>query len=203
MPEKLRTSSEDKLTQENFDALLSALHADRDQAGIRYEGLRERLIFFFSRRQFTFVDVLADAVLNRIAQQIQTGERVEKIEAYAYGIARHVAQEELRRNYRAAEAENTYVGNILPPPNTSSDDELLEAAMEECLKMREPAEREFLLAYYAGRGQDLIERRRALAAAMDLSVSALRKRVFRLREALESCLEARLSGGSGSRAHGR
>ena len=203
MQEKSETSGEEKLTQQSFDALLSVLHPDRDKAGTRYEGLRQRLTFFFTRRQFLFADGLADEVLNRIAQQIQRGESIGAVEAYAYGIARHVAQEELRRNHRVAQAATAYVGNIRASRDTSNDGPSLEEAMEDCLNMQEPAERELLRAYYTGCGQELIDRRRELAAAMNLSASALRKRVFRLRQTVEDYVRARFIANSGGSADGQ
>jgi hypothetical protein len=192
MRETLRKLGNDKLTQASFDALLSALHGNREEAGRRYERLHARLEFFFSHRQFVFADRLADDVINRIADRLQEGNQIGVIEAYAYGVARYVAQEELRRSVRDAEAENTYIGNILLAQNTS-DEEAMQAAMENCLRQQEKADRALLLEYYVSRGQELIDRRRQLAASLEITPGALRKRIFRLREMVEDCARARLA----------
>jgi DNA-directed RNA polymerase specialized sigma24 family protein len=181
-----------RLTRESFDALLAALGADHEEAARRYRGLHQRLAFFFTHRQFVSAEALADEVLNRIAQRIHAGEPVGAVEAYAYGVARHVAQEQLRRDLRNLEAENAYTGNILRAHDTSIE-ESMQAAMEECLKLRAAEERGLLLAYYSSRGQELIESRKTLAASMTLTPGALRKRIFRLRSMVEDCVRARLS----------
>jgi DNA-directed RNA polymerase specialized sigma24 family protein len=178
-----------QLTQENFDALLAAFDADRGEAGRRYEGLRERLVFFFNRRQFTLADALADEVFNRVAKRIQEGELIGAVEAYAYGVARHVAQEGVRRDFRDQRAEADYMGNIVASKCTPTEDALL-AAMEKCLEARPAADRDLLRKYYAARGRELIEHRRQLAASLKLSQGALRKQVFRLRNAVEECVRS-------------
>jgi DNA-directed RNA polymerase specialized sigma24 family protein len=194
MPEAPRKRGDWQLTQASFDALLAALHADREEAGRRYERLHARLEFFFTHRQLVLADQLADEVLNRIASRLQADEPIGMIEAYAYGVARHVAQEELRRNSRDAEAKNTYMGNILPAQDTSSE-EAIQAAMEDCLQQQSTADRTMLLEYYVSRGQELIEHRRQLAGALGVTPGALRKRIFRLREMVEGCVRARLARG--------
>jgi DNA-directed RNA polymerase specialized sigma24 family protein len=176
-----------QLTQENLDALLAAFHADRGEAGRRYESLRQRLVYFFNRRQLAVADALADEVFNRIAKRIEEGERIGTVEAYAYGVARHVAQERVRRDFRDQRAEDAYLWNITALKRTPSEDALL-AAVENCLDLRPEAERELLRKYYAARGQELIEHRRQLAASLKLSQGALRKQVFRLRNAVELCV---------------
>jgi DNA-directed RNA polymerase specialized sigma24 family protein len=176
-----------QLTQENFDALLATFHADRAEAGRRYEGLRERLVFFFRHRQFILAEAMADEVLNRIAKRIEAGQSVGAVEAYAYGIARHVAQEEVRRDARVAKAEDAYVGNILASKRTPSEDALL-SAMDNCLELRSEVERDLLRKYYAAQGQELIENRRQLAITLKLTPGALRKRMFRLRNLVEACV---------------
>jgi DNA-directed RNA polymerase specialized sigma24 family protein len=187
MQEATGRSGNWQLTQENFDALLAAFNPDRGEAGRRYESLRERLVFFFNRRQFIRADALADEVFNRVAKRIQEGELIGAVEAYAYGVARHVAQEGVRRDFRDQRAEVDYMGNIVASKSTPTEDALL-AAMEKCLELRPAADRDLLRKYYAGRGQELIEHRRQLAESLKLSQSALRKQVFRLRNAVEVCV---------------
>jgi len=176
-----------QLTQENFDTLLAAFHADRGEAARRYESLRDRLVFFFNRRQFALAETLADEVFNRIAKRIEEGELIGAVEAYAYGVARYVAQERVRRDFRDQSAEDAYLGNIMALKRTPSEEALL-AAMENCLESRPEEDRELLRKYYAARGQELIEHRRQLAASLNLSQSALRKQVFRLRNQVEACV---------------
>jgi hypothetical protein len=104
-------------------------------------------------------------------------------------VARYVAQERLRRDFRDQSAQDAYMGNILAWKRTSVEDALLDA-VESCLELRPRADRELLRKYYATRGRELIEHRRQLAVSLQLSQSALRKQVFRLRNQVEACVRA-------------
>ena len=95
----------ERLTREGLERLLQALGRDRDEAARRYERLRERLVFYFARREHVLAEALADEVLDRLACRLTSGEPIEVPESYAYGIARLVVQEEGRRSIREAEAK--------------------------------------------------------------------------------------------------
>ncbi len=187
-----------RLTQEVLDRLLLALGRDRDEAAVRYERLRERLVFFFARRQFILAESLADEALDRLANRLSSGERIEAPESYAYGIARLVAQEEARRSIREAEANRHYARNISSVLDTQDEGEIQEA-MEACLGRHSEEDRKLLTEYYTSRGRALIDHRRRMAEALGMTPNAFRKRVFRLRRTLESCMRARLSQENGTR----
>ncbi|MGB7171577.1 MAG: hypothetical protein WA374_06290 [Acidobacteriaceae bacterium] len=187
-----------RLTQEVLDRLLLALGRDRDEAAVRYERLRERLVFFFARRQFILAESLADEALDRLANRLSSGERIEAPESYAYGIARLVAQEEARRSIREAEANRHYARNISSVLDTQDEGEIHEA-MEACLGRHSEEDRKLLTEYYTSRGRALIDHRRRMAEALGMTPNAFRKRVFRLRRTLESCMRARLSQENGTR----
>lgn len=187
-----------RLTQEVLDRLLLALGRDRDEAAVRYERLRERLVFFFARRQFILAESLADEALDRLANRLSSGERIEAPESYAYGIARLVAQEEARRSIREAEANRHYARNISSVLDTQHEGEIQDA-MEACLSRHSEEDRKLLTEYYTSRGRALIEHRRQMAEALGMTPNAFRKRVFRLRRTLESCMRARLSQKNGTR----
>ncbi|MGA8160471.1 MAG: hypothetical protein WCB76_06675 [Acidobacteriaceae bacterium] len=186
------------MTQEVLDRLLLALGRDRDEAAVRYERLRERLVFFFARRQFILAESLADEALDRLANRLSSGERIEAPESYAYGIARLVAQEEARRSIREAEANRHYARNISSVLDTQDEGEIHEA-MEACLGRHSEEDRKLLTEYYTSRGRALIDHRRRMAEALGMTPNAFRKRVFRLRRTLESCMRARLSQENGTR----
>jgi DNA-directed RNA polymerase specialized sigma24 family protein len=188
----------ERLTQEVLDRLLQALGHNRDEAAARYERLRERLVFFFTRRQFVLAESLADETLDRLAIRLSSGEPIEVPESYAYGIARLVAQEESRRCMREAEANRHYARNISSVLDTQNEGEIQEA-MEGCLSRYSEADRKLLMEYYTSRGRALIDHRRQLAETLGMSPNAFRKRVFRLRRAIEGCVRARLSQKNGAR----
>lgn len=170
--------------------LLRALSTDRNEAAIRYEQLRERLTLFFTRRRFSLAETMADEVLDRIAQRLEAGEELGSAEAYAYGVARFVAQEQTREAARASVAGEAYVRNI--SLNADTPDEEQFEAMSRCLDRQGKRDRELLMAYYAYSGMQKIDHRRRLALSLNISQGALRKRVFRLRAEMEDCMRLRL-----------
>jgi DNA-directed RNA polymerase specialized sigma24 family protein len=198
MQKALANRKTERLTQEGLDRLLLALGDNRDEAATRYERLRERLVFYFARRQFVLAESLADEVVDRLAIRISNGEPIEVPESYAYGIARLVVQEEGRRAMREAEANRHYARNISVVSDTPDEREIQEA-MEACLNGYAEADRQLLMEYYTSRGRALIDHRRQMAEALEMSPSAFRKRVFRLRRAIESCVRAQLSQKNGTR----
>jgi hypothetical protein len=198
MQNGLANRKKERLTQEALERLLQALGRNRDEAAARYERLRARLVFFFARRQLILAESLADEALDRLAVRLTTGERIEVLESYAYGIARLVAQEEGRRSIREADANRHYARNISSASDTQSERETQEA-MEACLSQHSEADRKLLMEYYTTRGRALIDHRRQLAESLGMTPNAFRKRVFRLRRAIEVCVLARLSQKNGTR----
>ena len=59
------------LTQEAFDALLSAFSSDRDAAADRYLEVRRNLVRFFEWRNCATPDEYADETLNRCAKKVR------------------------------------------------------------------------------------------------------------------------------------
>lgn len=198
MQNGLANRKTERLTREGLDRLLLALGRNQEEAAARYERLRERLVFFFARRQFILAESLADEVVDRLASRLSTGEPIEVPESYAYGIARLVAQEETRRCIREAEANRHYTRNISSVFDTQNEGEI-QAAMEACLGRHSEEDRKLLMEYYTSRGRALIDHRRQMAEALGMTQNAFRKRVFRLRRAIEGCVRARLSHENGTR----
>src|SRR5262245_4900538 len=109
-------------TQEAFERLLSWLDSDRDEAGRKYESIRQRLIRIFTCRGCGEAEDLADQTINRVTR------KVEEIESsylgnpalYFYGVAQKVHLEYLRLQHKR-----------LPDPPALSDDD--DEAEYECL----------------------------------------------------------------------
>lgn len=198
MQNGLANRKTERLTREGLDRLLQALGRTQDEAAVRYERLRERLVFFFARRQFILAESLADEVVDRLANRLSNGEPIEVPESYAYGIARLVAQEEARRCIREAEANRHYARNISSVLDTQNEGQIQEA-MEACLGRHPEEDRKLLMEYYTSRGRALIDHRRQMAETLGMTPNAFRKRVFRLRRAIESCVRARLLHENGTR----
>jgi DNA-directed RNA polymerase specialized sigma24 family protein len=155
------------MSHESFDGLLEWLDSDRDKAGIKYEQIRTGLIKFFNCRTHCEAEDLADETINRVAR-------------YFFGVARKVQMEYLRRKTPQA------------PPQSSADSRPVEVeyrCLEECIGKLSAENRELVLGYYAADGRQKIEQRKLLAEKLGIAPNALRIRAYRIRAALQKCLE--------------
>jgi DNA-directed RNA polymerase specialized sigma24 family protein len=170
------------LSQEAFDALLDWLDPDREQAGIKYEQIRLRLIKIFTGRGCSDAEDLADETINRVTTRLGeiekefSGDRTR----YFFGVANKVYLEYLRRKPPQ-----------LPPwpPPDSERIELEYRCLERCIEQLSEDNRELLLQYYGVDGGAKIEHRRELAKKLGIGPNALRIRAFRIRLALQECVE--------------
>lgn len=170
------------LSQESFDALLDWLDSNREQAGIKYEEIRRRLIKIFTGRGCVDSEDLADETINRVTSKLDeienefTGDRAR----YFYGVANKVLMEYLRRKPPQ------------PPPLLASDSNRAEQeyrCLEQCIARLSDENRELLLEYYGAEGKAKIEKRKQLAEKLGIAPNALRIRAYRIRLALQECVE--------------
>jgi len=170
------------MSQETFEALLDWLNSDREQAGIKYEEIRSKLIKYFLQYAQTDAESLADETINRVARRLNEikdqvyGERAR----YFFGVARKVMLEYLRRK------------RPQPEPDQASDSagvELEYGCLEECVAKLSPENRDLVMRYYACDGRERIEERKKLAEELGIAPNALRIRAFRIRAELQKCVE--------------
>lgn len=170
------------ISEQSFESLLEWLDSDREQAGIRYEQIRSKLIQFFSGRSHSEAEALADETINRVASRL--GEIKNQVygerSRYFYGVARKVQMEYLRRKRPQA------------PPESATDVDRVEIeykCLEECIAKLSPENRELVLGYYQADGREKINQRKLLAEKLGIAPNALRIRAYRIRAALQKCLE--------------
>jgi DNA-directed RNA polymerase specialized sigma24 family protein len=170
------------LSQEDFDALLDWLDSDREQAGIKYEDIRARLIKIFTGRCGGDAEDLADETFNRVTSRLSTireeftGDRTR----YFFGVANKVYMEYLRRKPPQ------------PPPVSPSDSKQVELeyrCLEHCIDSLSDENRYLLLKYYGAEGRSKIDQRRELAEELGIAPNALRIRAYRIRLGLQECVE--------------
>ena len=195
MASKTREKIRWELEAETFDHLLTRLSDDPQEAGRRYERLRERLIVFFTRRLANAPEDLADQAIDRLARRLRDGEPVASVEAYALGIARHVVQEQRLVAARDVSPEGSLLENISGSDHTSYDepaehDRLLDA-MEQCLARLPRGDAELLSLYYLNEGGSKIQARRRLAEERNATQAALRKKVYQICCTLRACIRRR------------
>ena len=161
--------------------MLDWLDSDREQAGIKYEQIRSRLIKIFTGRGCIDPEELADETINRVTTKLTeikrefTGDPAR----YFFGVANMIYREYLRKKPPQAP----------PPTDDSSRAELEYRCLERCIEKLSEEDRALLLKDYGAKGRTQAERRKALADELGVSLNALRIRVFRIRVALKECIE--------------
>jgi DNA-directed RNA polymerase specialized sigma24 family protein len=169
------------LTQESFDALLDWLNPRREEAGLKYEEIRLRLIKIFTCRGCLDPEDLADETINRVSKKlsdIRSGYEGDPTR-YFYGVANKVHMEYLRRKPPP-----------VPPPLPGNSDELEKEyeCLEECIKKLRPDHRGLVLEYYQEEKRTKIDRRKQLADQLGIALNALRIRAHRIRGSLFECV---------------
>jgi len=150
-----------------------------------YRHLRRTLIQFFSWRGAADPNELADETIFRIMVNVNAGEEIRDLAAYAYTVARNVLSENLRHERLANTAP--FAPEI---SSTGPDAQLALHCLERCLGDLTASERKLLRAYYHGETGVKITNRRKIAEKLKIDPGALALRVFRVRKKLAACLEA-------------
>lgn len=182
-----------------FDALLFALNEDRDQAGLKYEEIRQRLIRQFRARGSHKPQAHADEVFNRVARRVLDGVQLDQ--ANSVGYFHETARLVLLEYQREVKAE------LLPPEDLaklplsamSASEELLifsrrlenEIGIEAIEKCRtEMSDDDNLLRdlYDYGENPERIERRKMLAKELGVKDGTLRKHILDLNKRFKNCV---------------
>jgi DNA-directed RNA polymerase specialized sigma24 family protein len=174
------------LTATGFTCLLARLDADAARAGLEYERLRRTLARFFEWRGSECPDACADEAIDRLARRLEEETTVNDVFAYAYGIARLV-QLEQRRQPVFTSLDGLFARSAIAAAGDLDD--RVGDCLDRCLGAMESASRSLVIAYYEGERRAKIANRRRLAEAHGLSDNALRSRVQRLRDRLQTCIE--------------
>jgi RNA polymerase sigma factor (sigma-70 family) len=161
--------------------LLAGLDSDRERAALKYEEIRRRLIKRFRSRGCIEAEDLADETINRVIRRLnEIGEFTGDCEPYFYGVANKVLMEHQRRRQPQPPVANDVNSN-----RAEQEDRCL----EECIAKLSDENRQLLLQYYQGEGRAKIEQRKQLAENLGIAPNALRIRAFRIRAALQECVE--------------
>ena len=183
------------LTRRAFDGLLHALDPDEDRAAQRYERLRQGLILFFLGRRLIDAEARVDDTIDRVSRRIDEGSDIRDLGRFAYGVARLVCSESLRRDRRQRAAARRAVR----PALAARPEDPAEAPREcirRCMAALSEEERALIVRYYDGQGQAQAIARRALADSLGVSPTALRLRAYRIRRTLEPCVRRCLGSGA-------
>lgn len=174
--------------QDDFDALLAWLDADREEAGKKYENIRLRLVKFFACRGRHDAEELADETIRRVTLKAPklAKEYVGDPALYFYGVARMLVLEVFRKPPA-----------VVPPPTPADPEEKEKEyrCLEGCMARLRQTDRELILDYYRYEDGGKVEHRRRLAERLGIGQNALRIRVHRIKAALLLCVTACLEHG--------
>jgi DNA-directed RNA polymerase specialized sigma24 family protein len=185
------------LTQKALERLLQRLGPDPEAAGRAYQSLRARLLDYFDWKGAQRPEVAADETLDRVARRLEEGEAIERVEAYAYGVARLVLLEHQRLHLREQRALADAA--LEPGGHPADDEETRIACLVRCLQDLLPEERSLIVGYYEGAGRSHNVGRKALAGRLGIGYATLKARAHRLRVRLEACLRDCLADGGSRR----
>lgn len=172
-----------EVTREKFASFLEWLSPDRDSAGEEYERLRFRLCTFFSQRQCSFADELADETINRVILKVSE-ERIESKIAYCYGVAKNIYRESLRKQRTHLDIDDvTIAAKDVEEPSFSSE------CLDQCLGKLSPDSRTLLLDYFSEAKLAKIELHRRISESLKTTQTALRMRVMRTKQKLKICVQ--------------
>jgi DNA-directed RNA polymerase specialized sigma24 family protein len=178
------------LTPEAFDLLLSWLHPDREQAGLKYEEIRAKLIKRFKHLGCDEPEELANRTMDRVARILP--EVIETYqgepEPYFFSVDYYVYKEYLRKPIMQSLAAMSFREPATTDIEEMSEKELLDSCLKHCLDQMEPESSEMILEYYRGNRQVKIQARKALAKRMGITLAALRLRAQRARSTLKKCI---------------
>lgn len=180
------------VTQEAFDGLLSWLDADREQAALKYEKIRTRLIKIFTCRGCGEAADLADETINRVTSRVAdiatsySGDPA----LYFYGVAQKVRLEYMRGPH-ASEEPLEADRQLKSKDPIEADDQIEQeyACLEDCIKQLPHVKRHLVLEYYRDDKPGKIERRKKLATELGIALNALRIRAHRIRLQLHDCVQ--------------
>jgi DNA-directed RNA polymerase specialized sigma24 family protein len=172
-----------EVTPEKFASFLEWLSPDRDVAGEEYERLRFRLCTFFSQRQCSFADELADETINRVILK-SSEEEIENKIAYCYGVAKNVYRESLRKQRIHVDIDDVTITAKAPEePSFSSE------CLDKCLEKLPSDSRNLLLEYFSEAKLAKINLHRRISESLETTQTALRMRVMRTKQKLKVCVQ--------------
>jgi DNA-directed RNA polymerase specialized sigma24 family protein len=116
---------------------------------------------------------------------------VHNLAAFALGVARHLLQEQARRQQKIAEISRHWQA-MESTRAYEPESEALDDALRHCLEKMRPERRRIIEAYYSYEGGEKIRAHQQLAETEGLSLNALRNRALRARQELEICVRKQL-----------
>ncbi len=175
------------LTPDAFNRLLAWLSPDREEAGRKYEEIRRKLIFYFTKRGHREPEDLADESFNRAARKLESGtlnysgDPLRDLTGFAY----YVWKEDLRK----LRPEPIDDPDLFPAPYLS-DREILFRCLDQCLAKLSGHSRDLLTRYHQEKGHEKSVVRQLLADEAGINLATLRIRICRMVRPVRECFSA-------------
>ena len=180
------------LDSESYSRLLKALSPDEQAAASSFIKLRESLVRFFQLKGDSDAIRSADETVDRVSAKLGQSLVIEDLTKYAFGVARLIFLENLRKTRREAEALKDY--GLERDREQLADDSDPYAWMRDCFAELSDEDKYLLRAYFADLPREKLDaERQNLAASMAANKNTLRLRIFRLRRGLEECIRGKRS----------
>jgi RNA polymerase sigma factor (sigma-70 family) len=195
------------INREAFDRMLAELHPDIERAGEQYEKIRQKLVKLFEWRGCAHAEECADETFNRVAQKIYEGTSIWAGDPYSYfhGVALNVLREYWRSAEQTAktleeaaqiQALSVDPEDLLLREMEQREKESLLECLNRCLQKLPPESLHLIIMYHQGEEASDKARRKVLAQSLGIPLNALRIRAYRIRAAIEECVENCLGRGS-------
>lgn len=170
-----------EITVEKFANFLAWLSPNMDESGEEYERLRFRLITFFAGRNCRFPDELADETINRVTLKIGD-EIIENKLGFCYGVAKNVFLESLRKEKEFLNIDDVQIAT------REKVEDYSEKCLEKCLQELSSENRTLILDYFSENKSAKITLREKISETLEVSKTALRMKIVRIKQKLKNCL---------------
>ncbi|HEX6187455.1 MAG TPA: sigma-70 family RNA polymerase sigma factor [Pyrinomonadaceae bacterium] len=176
---------------ESFDELLAWINPDRELAAATYLDIRRALVKIFRWYHCADPEGMTDETFERVTKQVhhlrETFEGDPK--HFFYGVARNLIKEYQKTVKSYVSIDDVQLAGDPPQEVDEESSEMREECLSSCLQNLTTEKRDLILAYYAREKSAKIEQRIAVAEQLGVSIETLRVRMYRLRMALEQCIE--------------
>lgn len=172
-----------EITAEKFADFLAWLSPNMDESGEAYERLRFRLITFFAGRNCRFPEELADETINRVTLKISSEVTIENKFGFCYGVAKNVFLESLRK-----EKEFLNIDDVQIAAKEKKED-FTDKCLDKCLNGLSVENRTLVLDYFSENKSAKITLRERISDTLEMSKTALRMKVMRIKNKLRDCLK--------------
>ena len=137
-----------------------------------------------SREDTRAADELVDETINRVILK-SSAEKIENKLAYCYGVAKNVYRESLRKERNHLDIDEV---TLAAKPQQEAQS-FSKECLDKCLAELSPESRNLILEYFSEVKLARIELHRRISESLEMTQTALRMRVMRIKQKLKICVQ--------------